>query len=207
MPGLFFSHGPSGWAPPEDRGRNPPDPSLSGRGVKKWAPNQGLTNVIVQHNGYFCAAACAAAGYGHVDDMSLRYQQSALGRSGGRVAGLRALWAAMLLLTLLAFGWQSFVTQTHRHFGQGGISLALSVPSPGGTQVEKGGQLPADTPDNCPICQEIAHGGAYMLPAPILFQAPAAIAAWFAVTLLLALALRQQSHAWRSRAPPLRLQA
>ena len=112
----------------------------------------------------------------------------------------------MLLLTLLAFGWQSFVSQTHRHFGQAGLSLALSIQT-GGATVEKGGQVPADTPDNCPICQEIAHGGAYLLPAPVLFQPPAALAAWFAITLLLALALRQQSHAWRSRAPPLRSKA
>ncbi|MBB4838286.1 hypothetical protein HNP52_001337 [Sphingomonas kyeonggiensis] len=139
--------------------------------------------------------------------MSLRYQRSAWARGGDRLAGLRALWAAMLLLTLLAFGWQSFATQTHRHFGQAGVSLGLSVQQLGGTRVEKGGQAPADTPDNCPICQEIAHGGAYLLPAPIAFQPPAALAAWFAVTLLLALALRQQSHAWRSRAPPLRSKA
>lgn len=142
-----------------------------------------------------------------IGDMTMRYQRSATKRSGGRLAGLRALWAAMLFLTLLAFGWQSFVTQTHRHFGQGGLSLALSIQTAGGAKVEKGGQAPADTPDNCPICQEIAHGGAYLLPAPILFQPPAALAAWFAVTLLLALALRQQSHAWRSRAPPLRSKA
>ncbi len=140
--------------------------------------------------------------------MSLRYQQRALRRSGGRFAGLRALWAAMLLLTLLAFGWQSFVAQAHRHAGEReGISLAQVVQAVVGTKAEKGGQVPADTPDNCPICQEIAHGGAYLLPTPILFQPPAAIVAWFAVTLLLALALRQQSHAWRSRAPPIRLQA
>ncbi len=114
----------------------------------------------------------------------------------------------MLLLTLFAFGWQSFVTQAHRHAGEReGISLAQVVQAVVGPRAEKGGQVPADTPDNCPICQEIAHGGAYLLPTPILFQPPAAIVAWFAVTLLLALALRQQSHAWRSRAPPIRLQA
>jgi hypothetical protein len=134
-------------------------------------------------------------------------QRSAWARGGGRSAGIRALWAAVLLVTLLAFGWQSFVTQTHRHTGDRGVSLSLAVKAIGGTQAEKGGQVPADTPDNCPICQEVAHGGAYLAPAPILFHAPAALAAWFALTLLLALALRQQSHAWRSRAPPLRIQA
>jgi hypothetical protein len=142
-----------------------------------------------------------------IDDMNSRYQRSAWARGGGRLAGVRALWAAMLFLTLLAFGWQSFVTQTHRHLGERGTSLSLSIQAIGGATAEKGGQVPADTPDNCPICQEIAHGGAYLLPTPFLLQPPAAVAAWFAVTLSLALALRQQSHAWRSRAPPLRIQA
>lgn len=134
-------------------------------------------------------------------------QRSVKGREGGRSAGARALWVALLFLTLFAFTWQSFVTQTHRHAGARGAALALAVQAPGAAALEKGGQVPADTPDNCPICQEIAHGGAYLLPAPIAFQPPPALAAWFAVTLLLALALRQQSHAWRSRAPPLRSKA
>lgn len=126
---------------------------------------------------------------------------------GDRAARFRALWAAVLFVSLLAFTWQSFVTQTHRHWGGQAYSLGIAVSDIGGVQAQKGGQKPADTPDNCPICQEVAHGGAYLAPAPILLDAPAILAAWFTVTLLLALALRQQSHAWRSRAPPLRIQA
>lgn len=138
--------------------------------------------------------------------MAMGDQWGAKGRVGGRSIGIRALWAALLFVTLLAFTWQSFVTQTHRHWGEGGYSLSLSAKSLGGSQAEKG-RVPADTPDNCPICQEVAHGGAYLASAPLPFVAPAAIAGWFAVSLLLALALHPQSHDWRSRAPPLRLQA
>ncbi|MDG2534565.1 DUF2946 family protein [Sphingomonas sp. HITSZ_GF] len=134
-------------------------------------------------------------------------QRSVKGRGIGRAPAVRALWAALLFVTLLAFTWQSFVTQTHRHAGTPVVSLGLSAQASAGTQAHKGGQLPPDTPDNCPICQEIAHGGAYLAPAPIDVPAPAAVVAWFAVTLLLALALQQQSHGWRSRAPPLRIQA
>ena len=118
---------------------------------------------------------------------------------------MRAFWAALLVVAMLAFTWQSVVTQTHRHFGA--TAFGLAVNAPGGTGAQKSGQTPSDTPDNCPICQEIAHGAAYLAPAPILLDTPAVIAAWFTVTLLLALALRQQSHGWRSRAPPLRIQA
>ncbi|NYT42549.1 hypothetical protein HZY97_17385 [Sphingomonas sp. R-74633] len=133
-------------------------------------------------------------------------QRSAKGRRGGNAA-FRALWASLLLLAMLAFTWQSFVTQTHRHPGAGGYALGLTAKAIAGAEAHKSGQVPPDTPDNCPICQEIAHGGAYLAPAPIPFHAPAAIAAWFAVTLLLAVALQQRSHGWRSRAPPLRIQA
>jgi hypothetical protein len=136
--------------------------------------------------------------------MVTGYTRSA---QGDRAAGIRALWAGLLLFTLLAFTWQSFVAQTHRHYGERGYSLGLALKGVGGASVQKSGQLPADAPDNCPICQEIAHGGAYLAPAPVPFHAPTEIAAWFAVTLLLALALHQQSHAWRSRAPPHRIQA
>jgi hypothetical protein len=139
--------------------------------------------------------------------MTTGNQRSAAARRGGRVSGAHALWVALLLVTLLAFGWQSFVTQTHRHFGERVVVAGLSVQSPGGTDARKSGQAPADSPDNCPICQEIAHGGVYLLPTPIALPVPAVLAAWFGVALLLALALQQRSHDWRSRAPPRFLQA
>lgn len=139
--------------------------------------------------------------------MVMGEHRSAQAHAKGGNTALRALWAAVLLVSLLAFTWHSFVTQTHRHWGGQGYTLGVAVEVLAGAPAQKSGQKPADTPDNCPICQEVAHGGAYLAPAPILLDAPAILAAWFTVTLLLALALRQQSPAWRSRAPPIGIQA
>lgn len=139
--------------------------------------------------------------------MALGEQAGTKACGGSGSALLRALWAGLLFVTLLAFTWQSFVSQTHRHWDRSGYTLGQSATPAAAAQAQKGGQAPADTPDNCPICQEVAHGGTYLAPAPILISAPAALAAWFALTLLLALALGRQPHGWRSRAPPLRIQA
>jgi hypothetical protein len=127
-------------------------------------------------------------------------------RPGKRPARTRASWA-VLLAVLLTFFWQSFVVQTHLHFEAGGYSLAAKSGEAGARAQPSGPQSPSDLPSNCPICSEAAHAGNYLLPAPITFVAPAPMAFWLAVTILLGLALVQRSHAWRSRAPPYQLQA
>jgi len=121
-------------------------------------------------------------------------------RGRGGVPGVRAGWRAMLLAVLLAFSWQSFITQTHRHFAPAATAAALG--KAGIAARQPGRQLPSDTPASCPICSEIAHAGPIMLPAPVEVIAPAAASFHAADTRPLTLALLQRSHAWRSRAPP-----
>ena len=128
-------------------------------------------------------------------------------RPGKRPARLRAPWAAVLLAVLLTFFWQSFVVQTHLHFEGGSYPIAASAGHTGAESQRPGPQSPSDLPSNCPICSEVAQAGNYLLPAPITFDPPATAIAWFAVAILLALALAQPSHGWRSRAPPCQLQA
>ncbi|WP_329629989.1 DUF2946 family protein [Sphingomonas sp.] len=113
---------------------------------------------------------------------------------------------AILVVALLAFVWQGFVTQTHEHFQPAAVST-LQIAKAGHYQAT-GGQPSRDDPANCPICQDIAHAGAYITPTP-----PAAVLATEAaapshvVPLSFALTVRERSHAWKSRAPPIQLQA
>ena len=119
---------------------------------------------------------------------------------------LRARWTAILLAALLAFSWQSFVTQTHVHFGADAHMAAVSGETSSAARHDTGKGSP-DTPANCPICEEIAHNGLYLLPILAVLEAPEPAPVWQAVTALRARAVRKPSHVWRSRAPPISLQA
>jgi len=114
----------------------------------------------------------------------------------------RATWFATMVAILLAFSWQSFVAQTHRHYESLSATTAakVSVQSPGKSS-------PADLPASCPICSELAHAGQIILPAPVTIAAPAQSPVWLATTAPLALSRSERSHAWQSRAPPVQLQA
>ena len=120
---------------------------------------------------------------------------------------VRAGWHAMLAVMLFALSWQSIVTQTHNHFGLDaplGVTTT-KVDSAATQQLDR--QSPSDLPGKCPICRELAHSAHFVLPAPILFEAPAPVAFWAASAPPLGSALAQRSHAWQSRAPPQKFQA
>jgi len=120
-------------------------------------------------------------------------------RGAGRLR--RATWFATMVAILLAFSWQSFVAQTHRHYESlSAAATTVSVQSPGKSS-------PGDLPASCPICSELAHAGQVILPAPVTIAAPAEALVWLARTAPLALSRAERSHAWRSRAPPITLQA
>ncbi|MET0310024.1 MAG: hypothetical protein ABW023_15055 [Sphingomonas sp.] len=111
---------------------------------------------------------------------------------------LSARWVAVVLVTLLAFSWQSFVTQTHVHAARDSYSIATS----GNAAPSKAKSPSSGAPATCPICDEIAGGGSYLPPTPVSFHEPAAVSVWLDVAQSLASTVRQDSHAWRSRAPP-----
>jgi len=119
---------------------------------------------------------------------------------------LRARRFAIVVAMLLAILWQSFVTQTHVHADPGLYATAIAD-SAGAPARLKAGQAPSDLPATCPICQEVAHAGSYLSPAAVAFEPPVQADLWRGVAPSLAPALRQRSHAWQSRAPPLQLQA
>lgn len=114
---------------------------------------------------------------------------------------------AFLLAVLTAFSWQSFVAQTHQHPGLDPASAAIATRTADAAPGVSGAQSPFDQPASCPICREIAHAGAYLLPTPVTFDAPAPVAFWRADAPSFRPVLAKRSHAWQSRAPPLQLQA
>ncbi len=144
--------------------------------------------------------------------MSMREQRSGTRPARGRSAAparrpLLPGWTAILLAVLLAFSWQSFVTQTHQHFDFGTASTAATAKADGAGSGQSEGQSPFDQPGNCPICRGIAHAGAYLLPAPDVHGASAAVIFWLAAATIFGLSLTRRSHALQSRAPPHQLQA
>ena len=120
--------------------------------------------------------------------------------------GVRASWAAVLFAVLLAFSWQSFVTQTHAHFDADTQIVADSGQASAAVRPDTG-KRSSDAPADCPICQEIGHDGFYLLPTLAMLEAPRRVPIWQAVTTPFVRAVRKPSHIWRSRAPPVPLQA
>lgn len=124
--------------------------------------------------------------------------------SSGR--GLGGAWVALLLATLLAFCWQSFVVETHNHFNRTPLSTT-SVAARTVAASSSGRNMPSDSPANCPICRAIAQSAAYLPPAPIIVPEPQAQLVWLVVALSFGLTIVRRPLGWRSRAPPRQLQA
>lgn len=107
---------------------------------------------------------------------------------------------AFIYLALVAFGFQSYVTQTHIHLTAGeASSLAKQVAG----HKRSPENLPnSGDPANCPICQEVLHAGHYVMPAVAASPQPA-LSVWTAQNEIATPApLRAPAHGWESRAPP-----
>lgn len=113
---------------------------------------------------------------------------------------------AFAALALVLFAVQNYVTQTHVHLlGRGtpdilapvGLAQAQPAPAPGKNR-------PADTPANCPICQDIALAGHFTSPGAIALPPPAFVAIPSLLVLVLPAFVSVASHDWQGRAPPRR---
>ncbi len=105
-----------------------------------------------------------------------------------------------LFCLLIALAWQSCLVQTHVHSDQGvrALSLLASV------RADTGSGTPSDTPATCPICQEAALSGHYVAAGPFMLAPPAVAIAWYGPAVSRPTRRDLKSHAWNSRAPPLR---
>ena len=131
-----------------------------------------------------------------------RKANSAVSARAARQWQKRPGWLAVLLVTLLAFAWQGFVTQTHEHY-QPQAHPGVVVATGGVSHL----RTPADSSDTCPICREMAQAGHYISPAPLVLFDREKFSHWVTATPALVLVVRLLSHSWQSRAPPAQLQA
>ncbi|MGZ3196386.1 MAG: hypothetical protein ACXWI1_04655 [Croceibacterium sp.] len=119
-------------------------------------------------------------------------------RTGTGLSFFRAFpeWLAFLLL--LGFVVQGTAIQTHPHFTQqpGSSLIASSNRAAPASKSEK------DDRSNCPLCQEAAMAGAYLLPPAVVVPPPPAMVLWIVGTTLASFALLTAAHSWQSRAPP-----
>ena len=135
---------------------------------------------------------------------------AAPGSSGRRVAartpvrGSGPRWAVLCAM-FFALLWQSLAAQAHRHLDLPLASAQVSVFADGVGGSEPGS--PFDSPADCSFCRELAHAGPLLLPAAISIEAPIEAAFRITPTRLHTLALLARAPLWRSRAPPLPLQA
>jgi hypothetical protein len=125
------------------------------------------------------------------------------------VAGTARIRLIALAVTI-AFAFQSYIAQTHIH-GAAKPSVGIAKFLAGGqVAADKSGSqnrdndpLPSD-PDKCPLCQGIAHSGAYISPASAAALLPSDIGSVMAVVQVAAIVTRTTSFIWQGRAPPLR---
>jgi len=125
-------------------------------------------------------------------------------------AGWRLLVAT---LALIAFAFQSYVTQTHIHFAHVGSTSAIKLtgrlPSqPIATADKKQIGTPSNkTPSNddplkCPLCQAVGYAGHFVTPASaalVLALTPIAI---LRLAIPIVSPRQSPSHIWRGRGPP-----
>jgi hypothetical protein len=132
--------------------------------------------------------------------------KKALRTSVRRAPGF-ARWT-ITLFVFLAFSFQSYVTQTHIHFqGEAAVNIFASsekfssaATAPGKQNPDK--YPPADDPANCPICQEVMHSGAFVMPDFIALLLPSQPISIIPIVIALPTSIQAVSHRWQGRAPP-----
>ena len=108
---------------------------------------------------------------------------------------LALLWLVVALL------FQGFVTQTHGHPGVDRAWAATESARTAPAVADSRKDTPAAPA--CPLCEERALFGAYLLGGAVTIAAPVAAVYHYAPASLPRLELSASSHAWQSRAPPI----
>ena len=108
----------------------------------------------------------------------------------------------VVLLTLVAFTLQGFLTQTHIHQIASGGAPAVDVFDGLPTPV-KGDKAPAkNTEQTCPLCQQFASAGSFVTPSAAAALAPALSVSVIQLVVIPAAKRTAITHIWRGRAPP-----
>jgi hypothetical protein len=116
-----------------------------------------------------------------------------------------------VLVTLLAFSIQTYLTQTHIHvLSEGRTSFAQAQVIGGHAKSNLGGpadrkdRYPAnEDPANCPLCQELVHAGQFVTPAAAALLVPSLSLSVIELAAPDDPLVQAVTHIWRGRAPPL----
>ena len=117
----------------------------------------------------------------------------------------------LLLVTLLAFSTQTYLTQTHIHWlSERQISVTQAHDHFVGRDFARGtpndhkdGYPANEDPANCPLCQELIHAGQFVTPAAAALSLSFISISVIEVAVSSATLVRTVTHIWRGRAPPL----
>ncbi|MBS0275070.1 MAG: hypothetical protein JSR55_11890 [Proteobacteria bacterium] len=101
----------------------------------------------------------------------------------------------LAFVTVLAFALQSFIIQTHIHGGSlNGPAAISAAPSHSNNPHNK-------SPADCPLCQAVAHTGAFLTPTAAALLLPVWVQSIALCLVVQAIAVTR-THGWQSRAPP-----
>lgn len=103
----------------------------------------------------------------------------------------------LAFVTILAFALQSFIIQTHIHGGSLNDPAAISAASSLSHSKDSHNKSPAD----CPLCQAVAHTGAFLTPTAAAMLLPSSVQNIVLCLVVQAITVAR-THGWQSRAPP-----
>lgn len=106
---------------------------------------------------------------------------------------------ALVYFLLLCFVVQGSAVQSHVHLVEEASPLAVAA---GQSHIATAPAGKGDSPADCPLCQEAAIAGAYLLPPVTVLPPSPAPVPWIAVATHAAFGLPAQPLGWLSRAPP-----
>lgn len=108
----------------------------------------------------------------------------------------------LILVTLVAFTLQGYLTQTHIHITPVGapptVDIYDGVPNPAHDK-DPG----KNDPGNCPLCQQFASAGNFVTPATAAVLLPTLSVSVIQVVAIATDFAAPPTHNWRGRAPPL----
>ena len=130
-----------------------------------------------------------------------------MARRPANAGGWRLLVASF---ALIAFAFQSYITQTHIHFAQP-LSAAAKLLNPadsksvGKSAAQRSApqNAPAnDEPVKCPLCQAVGYAGHFVTPAQAVLLLPSAAVSFLPLTIAILSSRESPSHIWQGRGPP-----
>ena len=114
---------------------------------------------------------------------------------------------------LIAFAFQSYLTQTHIHLPSPAPVAAAKLTDsshskPAAKDIAAHRRAPADkapsddNPVKCPLCQAVGYAGHFVAPAAVATLLPAAAISILPLTIAILSPRESPSHIWQGRGPP-----